>query len=109
MGKPDKAVSLILRIVCRLLRDRRARLGAMISQSKVGFSFRFWSPSGDGYPSFRDLFRFTSPDYAARGALASGQQNCQVAGHAACIARVRALVVGTEKKSFFEVPVVPFV
>jgi len=81
----------------------------MISQSKVGFSFRFWSPSGDGYPSFRDLFPYTSQDYAARGTLASGQQNCQVSGHAACIARVRALVVGTEKKSFFEVLVVPFV
>jgi len=81
----------------------------MISRSKVGFSFHFWSPSGDGHPSLRDLFPSTSPDYAARGDLASGQQNCQVSGHAACIAHEQALVVGTEKKSFFEVPVVPFV
>jgi hypothetical protein len=81
----------------------------MISQSMVGFSFRFSSSSGDGYPSFQSPFPYTSPNYAAREALACSQQNCQVSAHAACIAHARMLVGGTEKKSFFEVLVAPFV
>jgi hypothetical protein len=81
----------------------------MISRSKVVFSFRFRSLTRDGYPSFWDLFPHTSPNYAARGRPAFGQQNCRMSGHAACIAQFRSSVVGTEKKSFFDVLVVPFV
>ena len=79
----------------------------MISRSKIGFPFRFRSGSGDGFSSFRHLIPHTFPNYATRESIALSQQNCQASEHAACIAHARAPVVGTEKKSFFEVLVVP--
>jgi hypothetical protein len=109
MGKPGKAVYIPSRIALRPDEGLSARPGFLNSRAEVSFPFRFAPPPAIGFRRFR-LISAIPLRIERRVAVAMcRQQDRSMTGHAARIAQDRALKVGTEKKSFFEVLVVPFV
>jgi|SRR5579859_6797781 len=109
MGKPDKAVYIPSRIALRPDEGRRARPGSLNSRAEVSFPFRFASPPETAVCRFPAIFAIPSRIERHAAVAVCRQQDHSTTGHAACMAHERALEVGTEKKSFFEVLVVPFV
>jgi len=96
MGKPDKQFTIQLRSARGLYKEQTARPGAISPRAEVSFPLRFRQLAKWGvipYPA-APLSRIALRTWQV---FVRGQQNCPMTGHAANLARGRALAVGTEK------------